>query len=182
MVEPGAERLNATSPVGGWFDVDDPIDPITVTGSVPADLADTTLDYTISIPGYILEHGQVTPSGGTYTLDFDAVTLQKTFPNLDLYGRDERRAGLSDTVSIALLLAGEKGGATVYRANTVTLQGQRAYVGPEAADPPVDSAPGRRPALTALSASPAGDGQGAPLPAGARGPDVGRRIGRWLVN
>lgn len=146
VVEPGEERLDVASPTTGWFDVDDPIEPITVSGAVPAGLANVTVDYTISMPGFILEHGQVTPSSGTYSLEFDPVTLQQTFPNLDLYGRDEQRAGLADTVSIALLLTGEKGDVKVYRANTVTLQGQQAYVGQKQPIrlPPPRRAGGRR--------------------------------------
>ncbi|MFV2072373.1 MAG: carboxypeptidase-like regulatory domain-containing protein [Thermoanaerobaculales bacterium] len=136
VVEPGEERLTISSPTDGWMEVDDPIDPITITGSVPTNLTNVTVDYTISMPGFILEHGQATVSGGSFTFDFDPVALQQDFPNLDLYGREENRVGLSDTVSIGLLLEGTQGDAKVYRANTVTLQGQQVYVGRKQPTPP----------------------------------------------
>jgi hypothetical protein len=55
--------------------------------------------------------------------------LQQDYPNLDLLGRDGWRAGLADTISIGLLLRGQKGGEMVHHANTITLQGDRVYVG-----------------------------------------------------
>jgi len=87
------------------------------------------VDYTISMPGYILEHGQVTPSGGRYEITFDPAALHEDFPNLDLVGRDDWGPGLADTISVGLLLRGQRGGETVYRANTVTLQGEQVFVG-----------------------------------------------------
>jgi hypothetical protein len=43
--------------------------------------------------------------------------------------RDEWRAGLADTFAIGLLLWGQDGGSTVYRANTITIQGEQVFVG-----------------------------------------------------
>jgi hypothetical protein len=128
-VVPGdASRLDVSSPSPGFLSFDKGAFLITIAGEVPAGLSGATVDYTISMPGYILDHGQVMPSGGTYQITFDPVALQKDFPNLDLVGRDDGGAGLSDTFSIGLLLQGESGGNTVYRANTITLQGEQVFV------------------------------------------------------
>jgi hypothetical protein len=95
------------------------------------------------MPGYILAHGQATlnsdniqypisniqyPTSNTYQITFDPVTLQQDFPNLDLMGRDEHRAGLADTFAIGLLLQGQKNGSAIYQANTLTFQGEQVFV------------------------------------------------------
>jgi hypothetical protein len=69
------------------------------------------------------------PSGNTYRITFDPVTLHDDFPNLDLVGRDEHGPGLADTFAIGLLLRGQSGDDTVYRGNTVTIQGEQVFVG-----------------------------------------------------
>jgi len=129
VVPPYTPRLDVSSPSPGFLSFEGEVTPITITGSVPAGLSGATVDYTISMPGYILKHGQVTPSGDTYQITFDPVTLHQDFPNLDLVGRDEGRTGLADTFAIGLLLRGQSGGSTVYRANTITVQGEQVFVG-----------------------------------------------------
>ena len=99
-----------------------------VAGRVPPGLDSAMVDYTISMPGYILEHGQVIPSGGTYQVVFDPAALHEDYPNLDLEGRDGWGPGLADTVAIGLLLSGERDGQQVFQANTVTLQGEQVFV------------------------------------------------------
>jgi len=128
VVSRDAPRLDVSSPSPGFLSFDHEVTPITIAGEVPAGLSGATVDYTISMPGYILEHGQVTPSGGTYQITFDPVALHDDFPNLDLAGRDDFEPGLSDTFAIGLLLRGQSGGSTVYRANTITLQGEQVFV------------------------------------------------------
>ena len=103
--------------------------PIAIAGSVPAGWRDVTVDYTISMPGYILEHGQVMPVGSTYLVTFDPAALHEEFPNLDLVGRDDWHTGLADTFAIGLLLQGQSGGERVYRANTITFQGDQVFMG-----------------------------------------------------
>jgi hypothetical protein len=126
---PGEPPLRILAPQPGDLDFDDRIDPIDVVGVVPSDLADPTVHYTISMPGYILASGQVTPRGGRFEVTYDPVKLQNDYPNLDLVGRDGPGIGLADTVSIALLVEGERDGVRVYLANTVTLQGELVSVG-----------------------------------------------------
>ena len=128
-VVPGdAPRLDVSSPSPGFLSFGEEVTPITIAGEVPAGLSGATVDYTISMPGYILEHGQVTPSGGTYQITFDPVTLYNDFPNLDLVGRDDGSPGLADTFAIGLLLRGQSGGSVDYRANTITVQGEQVFV------------------------------------------------------
>jgi hypothetical protein len=122
-------RLDVSSPTPGFLSFGETVTPIVVSGTLPAGLTGATVDYTISMPGYILAHGQATVSGDTYQITFDPAALQNDFPNLDLVGRDGHGPGLSDTFAIGLLLRGERDGETVYRANTVTLQGEQVYVG-----------------------------------------------------
>ena len=136
-VVPGdALRLPVYAPSPGFLSFDDEVTPITIAGPVAPGLSGATVDYTISMPGYILEHGQVTPSGGEYQITFDPTALHEDFPNLDLVGRDEWRPGLADTFAIGLLLRGQSGGSMVYRANTITLQGEQVFVGDALPDLP----------------------------------------------
>jgi hypothetical protein len=122
-------RLGVTSPLPGFLSFDGAVTPITITGSVPPGLSGVMVDYTISMPGYILQHGQVTPSGSAFQVVFDPVTLHQDFPNLDLTGRDSwSQAGLSDTLAIGLLLQGQDGSGKVYRATTITFQGDQVFV------------------------------------------------------
>jgi len=129
VVPASSPRLDVSSPAPGFLSFEDGVKPITVTGSVPAGLSGATVDYTISMPGYILAHGQVTPSGDTYRIIFDPAALHQDFRNLDLVGRDEWRPGLADTFAIGLLLRGQSGGDTVVQANTITIQGEQVFVG-----------------------------------------------------
>ena len=132
VVEPDHPRLEINAPAPGYFDIGDTIRPVKIIGRVPADFDTAVVEYTISLPGYILEHGEVEPIGRRFEIAYDPVTLRKDFPNIDLMGRDDRRPGLSDTIIIGLLLRGETGGGVDYRANTITLQGQQVYVGGDA--------------------------------------------------
>jgi hypothetical protein len=125
-----AQRLDVSTPEAGFLSFEDQVTSILITGTLPAGLEQAVVDYTISMPGYILEHGQVTPSGGLYQILFDPVALHEDFPNLDLVGRDELELpGLADTFAIAILLRGKIGESTIYRANTITLQGEQVFVG-----------------------------------------------------
>ena len=139
VVPQDSKYLHVGSPSPGFLSFEnDHIDPITIRGTVPPTLADVSADYTISMPGYILEHGQVQPSGGVYQIIYDPVSLQKDFPNLDLIGRDSWQTGLSDTISIGIFMKGKSGNGWVYRANAITIQGERVYYGDAPAEEPSD--------------------------------------------
>jgi hypothetical protein len=129
VVPDSAPRLEVSSPSPGFLSFDHEVTPIVITGTMPAGLSAATVEYTISMPGYILAHRMATINGNTYQLTFDPVALQQEFPNLDLLGRDSHKAGLSDTFAIALLLQAQRGGSTIYHANTITIQGQQLFIG-----------------------------------------------------
>jgi hypothetical protein len=129
VVPQDSPRLDVSAPAPGFLSFDLAVTPVPITGTVPGGLTGVMVDYTISMPGFILEHGQVAPSGGAYHITFDPVALHEDFPNLDLVGRDDLGAGLADTFAIGLLLRGQSGVRTVYRANTVTIQGEQVFVG-----------------------------------------------------
>ncbi len=151
-VAPGSPRLEVSQPRPGVLPsgaFGGVVDPIVVAGPVPADLRQVTVEYTLTMAGWILEHGSASVDRGRYTVVIDPVQLHASFPNLDLQGRDEARPGLADTLSLALLLRGESAGTVEYRANTVTLQGQQVSVGGDGRGLTVPPAPrratGRRP-------------------------------------
>jgi hypothetical protein len=128
VVQGDAPRLNVASPTPGYLHFNDQVTPITVTGQLPPGLTGISVDYTIRMPGFILEHGQADLIGGAYQFVFDPVTLAQDFPNLDLVSRGEQVPGLSDTFAIDILLTGQRGAETVQRANAIILQGQQVYV------------------------------------------------------
>ncbi len=137
VVPEGAPRLNVFAPSPGVLAFGREVTPIAIAGAVPAGLSDVTVDYTISMPGHILQHGQATIAGGTYTIVFDPVALAHDFPNLDVLGRHEPDGlGLSDTFAIGLLLRGQSEGGALYRANTVTIQGDQVFIGNARPDMP----------------------------------------------
>ena len=129
VVEPDQPRLKINTPVPGYLEIGATINPVRIKGRLPANLDDVVVEYTMSMPGYILEHGEVEPVGRRFEITYDPVTLRQDFPNIDLIGRDDRRPGLTDTITIGLLVRGETDGAVEYYANTITLQGQQVYVG-----------------------------------------------------
>ena len=125
----GATRLQVVSPLPGFLPIDgEEVPPINISGLVPPGLNGATIDYTILMSGYILKHGQITPSNGTYQITFDPVSLHNEFPNLDLIGRDSGETGLADTFIISLMLRGQSGSEQVYQANTITIQGEQVFV------------------------------------------------------
>jgi hypothetical protein len=130
VVPAGSPRLDVSAPSPGFLEFDSEVTPIIITGTVPAGLSGTAVDYTLSMPGYILDHGQAAIQGDTYEIVFDPVALHAEFPNLDLEGRDEPgRPGLADTFAVGLLLHGQSAQGAVYRANTITIQGEQVFVG-----------------------------------------------------
>lgn len=131
-----APRLNVTTPQQGYLHFDDQVTPVEITGQLPPGVSGVTVDYTIHMPGFILKHGQAAIVGDRYQITFDPGLLAQDFPNLDLTRRDDLIPGLSDTISISILLRGQRGSETVHRANAITLQGQQVYVD---SPPPEDS-------------------------------------------
>jgi hypothetical protein len=131
VVPSEAQRLPLSSPRPGFLSFKGEVTPVTIGGALPEGLDTVTVDYTLSMPGYILKQGQATLRDGRYEILFVPVALHDEFPNLDLIGRDGWRPGLADTFAIGLLLSGERDGQRVYQANTVTIQGEQVFVGGE---------------------------------------------------
>jgi hypothetical protein len=138
VVEADAPRLNVASPEPGFLSFYAGMHPINITGQVPPGVTGATLDYTIAMPGFILREGHVTPTGSTYAIVLDPAALAQEFPNLDLIAADQFRPGLADTLSIGLLLRGQRAGEPVNRANVIVLQGDQVLV---------DSPPPEQPAF-----------------------------------
>ncbi|MCP4692293.1 MAG: hypothetical protein GY859_29885, partial [Desulfobacterales bacterium] len=131
-------RLAVTSPSPGFLTFSEPISPIVISGPLPAGVSDAVVDYTITMPGFILEHGQATLANGAYQITFDPVLLNQTFPNLDLIGRDgSYEPGLADTFSIGVPLTGSSDQGAVARAAVVNIQDARVFT-----DPGLPAAPG----------------------------------------
>lgn len=123
VVPAESPRLTLTSPASGHLASGQEVSPITVSGPIPAGLSNASVDYTISMPGFILQEGQAQISDGSFSLTFDPQTLHDDFPNLDLTGRHGWEPGLADTFSFGLQLTGLQDGKEVYNATTLTIQG-----------------------------------------------------------
>ena len=123
--------MPVTSPRPGFLSFDGEVRPVTISGPLPEGMDTVTVDYTLSMPGYILEQGQAALRNGRYEIFFDPVALHDDFPNLDLIGRDGWRPGLADTFAVGLLLRGDRGGQELFQANTITIQGEQVLVGGE---------------------------------------------------
>ncbi len=126
----GGARLDVTSPSPGFLAFSHPISPIVISGPLPEGVSNAVVDYTITMPGAILEHGRAALTNDAYTITFDPVRLHQTFPNLDLTGRDGSfDSGLADTFHIGVLLTGNSDQGPVTRAAVVTIQGNQVFTG-----------------------------------------------------
>jgi hypothetical protein len=125
VVPADSEPLELVSPRVGQLQFNDSLRPISVRG--PATGA-TTAHSTVTIPGWVLDQGELDVDEGAFEVIYDPDALHAVFPNLDLVGRDEQRDGLSDTVLITVFATGETDGEPWYRAATVSLQGQQVAV------------------------------------------------------
>jgi len=131
-----APRLHISGPGSGFRTPVGRISPVAIQGTAPTGMVEAIVDYTIAMPGFILKHGQVPVIDGTYSIPFDPVALNRDFPNLDLVGREENAEGLSDTITIGLLMKGQVAGNTTYSGEKITWQGDEVTVGlPDALTP-----------------------------------------------
>jgi hypothetical protein len=127
VVDPAQPRATVNWPAPGWVqmyrDWDVTTTPISVP--VPQGWTDAVLRYTIAMPGWVLQTGELAPTGGTFLINYDPKTLRNTFPNIDLRRPQGWSPGLSDEVFINFVVSGNDGGSTVHRANAVTLHGEQ---------------------------------------------------------
>jgi len=124
----GAPRLAITSPLPGFLTFPGDVIPVTISGVVPPGLDNVSIEYTMGMPGYILKRGQATVTAETFSFTYDPMALQMDFPNLDLIDRDDVHPGLADTIAMGILLKGQTGDETIYRVNSVTLQGEQVFL------------------------------------------------------
>jgi len=99
--------------------------PVVFSGAIPSGWQNVTGAFTAIMSGYILEEGELTIEGDTFSYTFDPLRLHQDFPNLDVV-EPEGSASLADTFTFSFLLSGqENGGEMQHRARAVVLQGQR---------------------------------------------------------
>jgi len=99
--------------------------PVVFTGAIPSGWQNISGAFTAIMSGYILEEGELTIEGDTFSYTFDPLRLHQDFPNLDVV-EPEGSASLADTFTFTFLLSGqENGGEMQHRARAVVLQGQR---------------------------------------------------------
>jgi len=124
VVPVGATAIEITSPNPGFLTFPHhEVTSIRVRGKAAGA---ATVHYTISIPGFLLDEGELNASNGSFTLTFDPESLHGRFPNLDLSSRDSHEPGLADTISIALFAEGSDG--SPLGASTLTLQGNQVFL------------------------------------------------------
>ncbi len=130
VVDPAEPRATVHLPEPGWVELEDDwnVKPVRVLVPIPEGWTDTVLRYTITMPGWVLETGELSPTLGFFLFEYDPETLRETFLNIDLRRRQGWSPGLSDEVFISLLVSGNDGGNPVHRANVVTLHGEQVFV------------------------------------------------------
>ena len=101
------------------------VTPVYITIPVPQDWTDAVLRYIITMPGWVLETGELASPGKAFLFSYDPETLRDTFPNIDLRQPQSWAPGLSDEVFINFVVSGNDGGQAVHRANTLTLHGEQ---------------------------------------------------------
>lgn len=117
VVSPSAPQANVSVPRDSFRRP--AAEQIAVSASPGAGLTNVQLRFTTVMPGFILEEG----SGSNLTYTYDATTLQKTFPNIDLYDAD-RYTG-QDAITMSMLVSGrDAAGRLVYEARQVLLAGE----------------------------------------------------------
>jgi hypothetical protein len=79
------------------------------------------------MPGFILEEGTITPSGGSFAISYDPVALHRDFSNLDLVAKYAAQPGLADPVLVTFLLTGYDGPQQVHRAGAVFFDGEEVH-------------------------------------------------------
>ncbi len=121
-VAAGEPPLTVLAPGGMLHFSSRPLPPVEFRIAVPDGWNQVSAAYTIAMPGWILQQGQCTPSGGVLRLNYDPESLARDYPNLDLVARDSQRPGLADLVTVSLLATGRNAqGTSVQRACVTTL-------------------------------------------------------------
>jgi hypothetical protein len=127
VVDAAEPRAAVNAPAPGWLKMyrDWDVVPVQVTIPVPQDWTDAVLRYVITMPGWVLQTGELASPGKAFLITYDPETLQETFPNIDLCQPQSWAPGLSDEVFISFAISGNDGGNPVHRANVLTLHGEK---------------------------------------------------------
>jgi hypothetical protein len=127
VVDPTQPRATINAPAPGWVQMyrDWDVTPLVILVPVPEGWTDVVLRYTITMPGWVLETAELSPTAGYFVINYDPETLRDTFPNIDLRRRQGWSPGLSDEIFINFVVSGNEDGTAVHRANAVTLQGEQ---------------------------------------------------------
>jgi len=130
VVDPAMARATVHLPEPGWVKLENDwnVQPVRVLVPVPEGWTNARLRYTMSMPGWVLETGELSPTLGFFLFEYDPETLRETFPNIDLRRRQGWSPGLSDEVFISFVVSGNEGGEITHRANVVTLHGEQVFV------------------------------------------------------
>jgi hypothetical protein len=130
VVDPAEPRATVHLPKPGWVELENDWDvkPMRILVPVPEGWTGVSLHYTIAMPGWVLETGELSPTLGYFLFEYDPETLQETFPNIDRRRRQGWSPGLSDEVFISFVVSGNNGGNPVHRVNVVTLHGEQVCV------------------------------------------------------
>lgn len=117
VVDPFSDRLEVNLPTTSM--VEPARGPLQVSLVRPSDLENPRVHYIITMPGFLLEEGEL-PS---FSYSYDATALHAQFPNLDLY--DPEGFTGQDTVTMSFLVSGtDADGNPVHRSRQVLLQGE----------------------------------------------------------
>jgi len=130
VVPKGSDPLTITSPDPGrlpWSqgkrDMRNRIRPIVIRGQAPAS-ADV-VHVTVHDKGVVMVQREIKPQGdGSFSYNYDAKTLQRSFPFLSLTAHEARWEGLSDEVTISFFAEG--GGNA--QAAVITLIGEEVFL------------------------------------------------------
>ncbi len=71
----------------------------------PADWQNVRIEYTVTMPGYVLESGPGRAGGGSFTYQYNPANLSRVFGNLESNGEGDGPAA-SDVVAVTLVVTG----------------------------------------------------------------------------
>ena len=132
VVRKAAARIDIGLPdfgvyVLGRLNSGDPA-PLRFSPRIPDGWSDVRGEYTISMPGFILEEGSLEPAAEVLEILYAPTRLHEDFTNIDLRDRSRPEPGLTDEVFISVLLSGtDASGQRVHAAKVLTLVGEDVY-------------------------------------------------------
>lgn len=103
------------------------LSPLDLFGDVPAGWTDVGVSHTLTMPGFILDQGEITVTDGTFSYQYDPIQLNQDFPNLDI--RDQSNEGPTpqsvDTITLTFFIEGvDQSGRRVQIIRRALLEGE----------------------------------------------------------